>query len=71
MPTVSALLQARDIDGIALSDAEVNGIVFTLLGAGYIPPAQAVAVGILRLLRDADATLPFGCGLTRRSSRRR
>jgi cytochrome P450 len=49
---ISALVAAQDDDGVDLTDAELNGVSFAMLLAGYLPPAQAIATGTLRLLRE-------------------
>ncbi|MGH3612923.1 MAG: cytochrome P450 [Pseudonocardia sp.] len=55
---ISGLIEAEDRDGHPLTDAEVNGVAFSVLGAGYVPPAQALTLGMLRLLLDpAVATM--------------
>lgn len=41
-------------DGVALTDAEVTGVVGQLLLAGYVPTAMATAMGVHRVLRDPE-----------------
>lgn len=49
---VSTLLHARATDDTTPTDAELHGLVFSLLAAGYLPPAQTLTLGVLRLLLD-------------------
>lgn len=51
---LSELVTATAPDGEPLTDAEVDGLVFSLLGAGLVPPAQAMALATLRLLDDPE-----------------
>ena len=54
---LSELVTATDQHGTALTEPEVHGLTFSLLGAGLVPPAQALALGTLRLLLNpATAT---------------
>lgn len=41
-------------DGVALTDAEVTGLVGQLLMAGYVPTAMVAALSVHRVLRDPD-----------------
>ena len=52
---ISALCAARDADGVGLTESELVGLVFSVLGAGYLPPARAAVLGLLRLLLDPPA----------------
>lgn len=52
---VSELVTATARDGRALAPAEVHGLVFALLGAGLVPPAQALVLATARLLDDREA----------------
>ncbi|MGH3692584.1 MAG: cytochrome P450 [Pseudonocardiaceae bacterium] len=52
---LSELITATDQHGTALTDPEVHGLTFSLLGAGLVPPAQALALGALRLLLNPAA----------------
>ncbi|MGH3899662.1 MAG: cytochrome P450, partial [Pseudonocardiaceae bacterium] len=52
---LSELITATDQHGTALTAPEVHGLTFSLLGAGLVPPAQALALGALRLLLDPAA----------------
>ncbi len=52
---VSELVTATDQNGATLTESEVHGLTFSLLGAGLLPPAQALTLGALRLLLDPTA----------------
>ncbi len=52
---LSELVTATDQHDMALTDPEVHGLTFSLLGAGLVPPAQALTLGALRLLLDPAA----------------
>lgn len=52
---LSELVTATDQHGTALTEPEVHGLTFSLLAAGLVPPAQALALGTLRLLLDPAA----------------
>lgn len=52
---LSELIATTDQHGAALTDPEVHGLTFSLLGAGLVPPAQALALATLRLLLDPAA----------------
>lgn len=51
---VSALIDTRDADGNRLTDGDVQTLVSTLLMAGFVPPAQSLALGALRLVLDPE-----------------
>jgi hypothetical protein len=57
-------ITAIDKHGTALTESEVHGLTFSLLGAGLVPPAQALALAALRLLRGqagrCSAELRYG-----------
>jgi cytochrome P450 len=46
---LSALIEARDADG-RLTDAELVGMVVSLVGGGYVSTRNAIAVGVVRLV---------------------
>ncbi|MBJ7595516.1 MAG: cytochrome P450 [Candidatus Dormibacteraeota bacterium] len=50
---LSALVAPGDVCD-RLSDSELQNIVFTLLLAAYVPPANAMAVAVLQLFRHPD-----------------
>lgn len=52
---LSELVTATDQHGTALTESEVYGLTFSLLGAGLVPPVQALVLGTLRLLLDPAA----------------
>ncbi|MFD8492958.1 cytochrome P450 [Amycolatopsis sp. NPDC059657] len=58
---LTALIQARDDDGDALSADEVTQLAFAVVIAGYVPPANALAQAVLRLAVEPD--LPREPGL--------
>ena len=52
---LSLLLQARDEDGRAMTDAELRDELFTMLGAGHETTATALAFAIELLMRNPAA----------------
>jgi cytochrome P450 len=52
---LSELITATDEHDTALTESEVHGLTFSLLGAGLVPPAQALALAALRLVLDPAA----------------
>ncbi|WP_020673418.1 cytochrome P450 [Amycolatopsis nigrescens] len=51
---LTGLLQARDDSGDALNPEEVTQLAFAFLMAGYVPPANALALAVLRLAADPE-----------------
>lgn len=45
-----------ELDAHRLSGGELFGLVFSVMGAGYLPVAQAISLGLLRVLINPEFT---------------
>ncbi|GAA4525007.1 cytochrome P450 [Amycolatopsis samaneae] len=51
---LTGLIQARDDSGDTLSPEEVTQLAFAIIMGGYVPPANALAMAVLRLTTEPD-----------------
>jgi len=51
---LTGLLEARDDNGDALRPEEVTQLAFAMLLGGYVPPANALAMAVLRLAAEPE-----------------